>query len=315
MYVMTDHFTLLAIDVADNTLMQVRSLTLAEARQLIDVDPTEASRLEAELPRSGEQGIAMTSGPLTGYRYVRSNTPGAFHLFKEQFVRATPEMGPVLCDAAVASRWETFTLVSPEDVETYFQVHGRGGEAFGERVRTLIEQRTPVCLHLGCGPRRIKGFLNIDNYAGFGDPTDYFLFDIVEKPWPIPDSSVDYIYSEDFIEHIPQRAQVAVLAEAFRVLKTNCFHRISTPCLVASMKKHSDFSKGFLGVYFGEFDNWSHISVFTRGMMTDLAQVIGYRQVFFTAKSHGSSPHAVADLRPGGDRDEQTGNIYADLLK
>ena len=46
-----------------------------------------------------------------------------------------------------------------------------------------------------------------------------------------------------------------------------------------------------------------------------MASIIGYRHVFFTAKSHGTSPHAIADTRPGGDRNELVGNIFADLLK
>jgi predicted SAM-dependent methyltransferase len=70
------------------------------------------------------------------------------------------------------------------------------------------------------------------------------MLDFTQKSWPIPDSSVDYIYSEDFIEHVPQRSQVAFLAEAFRVLKPGCYNRVSTPCLAASMGANSDFSKG-----------------------------------------------------------------------
>ena len=81
------------------------------------------------------------------------------------------------------------------------------------------------------------------------------------------------------------------------------------------MRVHSDFSKGWNGVYFGEWDKWAHICVPTRGYLSDVAQVVGYRQVYFTAKSRGSSPHAVPDMRPGSDRDDATGNVFADLLK
>ena len=49
--------------------------------------------------------------------------------------------------------------------------------------------------------------------------------------------------------------------------------------------------------------------------MTDLADAIGYRYVYFTAKSRGSSRFAVADSRPFGDRDLVTGNLLADLMK
>jgi hypothetical protein len=44
-----------------------------------------------------------------------------------------------------------------------------------------------------------------------------------------------------------------------------------------------------------------------------VARLIGYRQAIFTAKGKGT--FAVADTRPGIDRDELTGNIMVDLLK
>jgi predicted SAM-dependent methyltransferase len=141
---------------------------------------------------------------------------------------------------------------------------------------------------------------------------DYFIFDFTERTWPIPDSSVDYIYSEDFIEHIPQKNQLAFLAESLRVLKTDCYNRVSTPCLYESMRTHSEFSKGLAGLYVGEFDKWGHICLFTQRSMEEIAHMIGYRRALFTAKSHGTSCHAVADSRPG---DQLLGNIWADLLK
>jgi hypothetical protein len=81
------------------------------------------------------------------------------------------------------------------------------------------------------------------------------------------------------------------------------------------MKMHSDFTKGRAGFYFGEYDKHGHVSLFTRNFLEEVAHMIGYRKVFFTAKSRGTSPHAVVDFRPGPDRDPNVGNIFADLLK
>jgi hypothetical protein len=74
-------------------------------------------------------------------------------------------------------------------------------------------------------------------------------------------------------------------------------------------------SRSSAGVYFYEYDQWSHISLFTPASLQEMASIIGYRHVFLTAKSRGTSPFAVPDFRPGGDRDELVGNIFADLLK
>ena len=122
-------------------------------------------------------------------------------------------------------------------------------DALAENARALIARGKPVCLHFGCGPRRIDGFLNIDKYPYLTHAADYFNFDFVERAWPIPNSCVDYIYSEDFIEHIPQKSQLAFLAESFRVLKVGAFNRVNTPCLRASMQQ-SDFARGFSGSLF-----------------------------------------------------------------
>lgn len=312
MYVLTAHHALLAIDGVDGRLTQVDNFRKLAGKRLVEFDPNEIAGLEASRTIPGKSGVALRSGPFAGFIYVKSDTPGCFHLFNGAFVCALPNMD-VVCDRQAAAQWETFRFITAEAAAANV-VYGEERE-LATRVRALIDQRRPVCLHFGCGPRRIKGFLNIDKHRFAGSADDYYLFDFTAKHWPIPDLSVDYIYSEDFIEHIPQKYQIAFLAESFRVLKRDAFHRISTPCLADSMKQHSDFTKGFSGVYFGEFDKWDHVALWTRGFINDMGPAIGYRQVYFTAKSCGSSPFAVEDRRPAADRDDTTGNIFVDLLK
>jgi predicted SAM-dependent methyltransferase len=315
MYIMTNHFSLLAISGSDGAWTQVTSLTPADGQIPINIDPSEVADIEARQLSVGARGMIVPSGRLAGYEFVKADAEGAFNLFMQGFVCAPPGETRVVRDRKLAADWERFRFVTAEAAASYFRVSDQRGPALEARVKTLVSEQRPVCLHFGCGFRRIKGFLNIDKFTSFGDPEDYFLFDFAEKAWPIPDCSVDYIYSEDFIEHIPQRNQVAFLAEAFRVLKMGSCNRVSTPCLADSMRTNSDFSKGFNGVFFEEFDKWGHVCIFTRGLMSDLASAIGYRQVFFTAKSRGSSPHAVIDRRPGGDRSDLNGNLFADLIK
>jgi hypothetical protein len=318
MYVVTWGCDLLATDANRSGLTQVRDLVPSGGLRLVDIGADEIRRLEAESPVSGARGVAITSGPLTGYEYVRASAPGSFHLFKGKFACAAPNVVPVTCDREAAGQWETFKFLSAEAAEAYVRAGRDGEDAFNSRVRSLVEQHMPVCLHFGCANTLIKGFLNFDNYVffgPFGHLEDYFLFDFTQKPWPIPDSCVDYIYSEDFIEHIPQRSQVAFLAEAFRVLKPGCFNRVSTPCLAEAMRVKSDFSKGIKGVYFEEFDKWGHIALFTKGFINDLGLAIGYEQAIFTEKDRASSPYAVKDRRPGADRNWENGNIFVDLLK
>jgi predicted SAM-dependent methyltransferase len=193
---------------------------------------------------------------------------------------------------------------------------------FATCVAGLIQAGQPVKIQVGFGWTPAPGFVKLDVHPlleesdnRFAD-VDVFFFPYADMPWPIPDGWVDFIFHEDFIEHISQKQQICFLAETLRVLKEGGWHRISTPCLNASMKRHSRFDEGMAGVYTGEWDNWEHISLFTRHSLEEMAKLVGYRDVVFTGKNQGVSPYSLrTEVRPDRDRDPVFGNIFADLLK
>jgi predicted SAM-dependent methyltransferase len=53
-------------------------------------------------------------------------------------------------------------------------------------------------------------------------------------PWPIPDGSVQYVYSDNVIEHIPLAAGRAMLEQAFRAMQPGGIIRVVTP----DIRKH-----------------------------------------------------------------------------
>ena len=193
---------------------------------------------------------------------------------------------------------------------------------FSSRILSLIETGQPVKIQVGFGPMPAPGFVNLDIHPMLAeddsrfDDLDVFFFPYADMPWPIPANCVDYIFHEDFIEHISQKQQVCFLAETLRVLKDGAWHRVSTPCLNAAMTRHSHFEAGMEGVYRGEWDNWGHISLFTRHSLEEMAKMVGYRDVVFNQKNQSVSPYRrMQEVRPGNDRDPLIGNIFADLLK
>src|ERR1700688_2226492 len=109
--------------------------------------------------------------------------------------------------ATHANAWEKFKFVTCDEAAVLLHPI-QNEDAFAESARALIAAGKPVCLHFGCGPRRIDGFLNIDKYPYLTHSINYFNFNFVEQMWPIPDACIDYIYSEDFVEHIPQKDQL-----------------------------------------------------------------------------------------------------------
>jgi len=221
-----------------------------------------------------------------------------------------------------ADSWETFYLVS-ESFAACTPTFNISIESellrFYDRVAEMNAAGEPVKIYCGSGIFPRPGFLNLDIGVGSYEfsithPQDYFIFPFADMSWGLPSGSVDYVFDEDFIEHISQLQQIQYLAEVRRVLKDGAYHRVNTPNLIQAMQLNSDFSEGLAGVYTGELAH-GHVALFSRQSLEEMARLVGYRDVIFNGKGQGVSPHAVPDIRPFGDRDEVHGNLYADLLK
>jgi predicted SAM-dependent methyltransferase len=57
------------------------------------------------------------------------------------------------------------------------------------------------------------------------------VFMNITKPLPLPDATMDVVYSEEVIEHISRASGRQMLAECFRVLKPGGTLRLTTPSL------------------------------------------------------------------------------------
>lgn len=70
-------------------------------------------------------------------------------------------------------------------------------------------------VYLGAGKDRKEGYTHLDKFPfpGIDHVCD------VTKGLPFEDSSVDYIISQDFLEHLPSESKVFVINEIWRVLK------------------------------------------------------------------------------------------------
>jgi len=196
-------------------------------------------------------------------------------------------------------------------------------QRFQKQVLMMLENPTPIYIQFGFAKTPFRNFLNLDISAGLLDkvkiPHDMhnriFIYPWLDGPLPIPSNCIDFAFSEDMFEHLNQKQQFLFLAEVLRVLKPGCFHRINTPCIAASMAAHSDFSRGFEGVYQEEWDRWHHVNVPTRNLVDEMGSIVGYRHVLFNSRNGSVSGIGFIEYRPGNDRDDITGNIYADLMK
>ena len=101
----------------------------------------------------------------------------------------------------------------------------RGLMAGAVRIATPLRLSKHDKLHLGCGPHRIEGWANID-VSGWRN----IMWDL-RKPLPVPASSVRFIYSEHFIEHITRPEALALFGNCRTVLAKGGVLRVSTPNL------------------------------------------------------------------------------------
>lgn len=81
-------------------------------------------------------------------------------------------------------------------------------------------------LHLGCGDNILKGWANID----LSGTSEVIAHDLTTA-LPVVDATIEFIYSEHFIEHIPLVDAQHLLAECHRILKPGGVIRLSTPDL------------------------------------------------------------------------------------
>ncbi|HEX6041743.1 type II secretion system major pseudopilin GspG [Longimicrobium sp.] len=95
-------------------------------------------------------------------------------------------------------------------------------------IRRYLGAHPVRALQLGTGHNVLPGWLNTDVHV--------FRRGLVEfldatRPFPLPEASFDFVYSEHQIEHVPLAAGDHMLAECFRVLRPGGVVRIATPDL------------------------------------------------------------------------------------
>jgi len=166
--------------------------------------------------------------------------------------------------------------------------------------------------NLGCGPKKKKGFINVDVRPL---PEVDFIWNLTEFPWPWEDNSIEVIVSEETLEHLPWRKQDQIFLEIYRVLEPGgtvfiqvpdiglmCVYstnRLICDCVPLHPKEGGDFSPNpecekcggrakinperwflaFVGAQKHAFD--THLSIFTREIMEKKLKKAGLTGIVF----------------------------------
>ena len=77
-------------------------------------------------------------------------------------------------------------------------------------------------INIGCGDKKVEGFVNVDLYGEPDVRCDLFKF-----PWPFEDNSIDTVFSEHFLEHVDDYEKT--ILEIHRVLKPGGLMHFKVP--------------------------------------------------------------------------------------
>jgi predicted SAM-dependent methyltransferase len=89
-----------------------------------------------------------------------------------------------------------------------------------------------VRVNIGSGRKPVTGWINTDIVW----QADAYLD--VTKPWPVPAGSVDCIYADNVIEHIPLDVGRSVFRHAYDALKPGGVFRLATPDVEAVARQY-----------------------------------------------------------------------------
>jgi predicted SAM-dependent methyltransferase len=132
------------------------------------------------------------------------------------------------------------------------------------RLRLALRRNRPLRLQIGSGPNRFPGWINADI-----DPRAELIV-FLERRLPFPDRSLQRIYLEHVLEHVPYATALFFLKEARRVLQPGGVLRVAVPDL-------EDLALGYLANDWRQrFDwvNWPEYSFLqTRAQMIN----VGFR--------------------------------------
>lgn len=193
----------------------------------------------------------------------------------------------------------------------------------GERdtIREYLKSHAVRKLQIGAGGNDAEGWLNSDI-----EPTAKEIYLDATRPYPLPDGSFQYVFSEHVIEHVSWEDGVAMLRECHRVLAPGGKLRTVTPNLRKFMQLVEDDAgpadQQFIGIKLrihrwpvtpvpavyilnGEARDWGHQFLYDPEMLRKTLGLAGFQQINEYRVEEETDPvFREAELRarePGSD--------------
>jgi predicted SAM-dependent methyltransferase len=179
-------------------------------------------------------------------------------------------------------------------------------------------------VHLGCGPKYLQGFINID--ANLFNKIDLWLD--VRNGLPFPSNSVDSIYSTHMFEHFYPDELRLLLQECLRVLKPRGGIRLIVPNLESAIQAYSQHQSAWFDDSFprhfdslgGRFSNFifcdgQHRTAFDFAHLEEVLRKAGFREVERSAEGKSRLYDGNVPAYEPGDSRELPHSLYVEAFK
>jgi predicted SAM-dependent methyltransferase len=176
----------------------------------------------------------------------------------------------------------------------WFERHSRRSK----RIQAYLRTHAVPKLQLGAGGNVHPGWLNTD-IVDYKREHEIVYLD-ARKPFPFPDSSFDFVFSEHMIEHLRYPEGSHCLRECHRVLRPDGRIRLATPSLnrlarlygddltdlqrryirwsTDSFVEHADgYQPGFVLNNF--FRSWGHEFIYDEQTLRQLLEAVGFADI------------------------------------
>lgn len=173
-------------------------------------------------------------------------------------------------------------------------------------------------LHLGSGREPKEGWVNVDLFGDLWNPVD--LAWNLKHPLPFPDASVDAIFHEHVLEHLPLAAGLQMHKECHRLLAPGGVLRVGVPDAGAYARSYVDGGKGMIEdvrpgrptpmLALQELFYWhEHQTMYDDETLTMMLRAAGFDEV-------EAKPFGVSRIEPSPDSPHRRSeSLYVEAVK
>lgn len=136
----------------------------------------------------------------------------------------------------------------------------------------------------------------------------------ITRPLPLPDNSVDVVFSEEVIEHVSLENGQAMLRECARVLKPNGTLRLTTPSLdyfAARAVQSKEMVHEINAIFYGH----EHRHIFSRAELRDCLEQAGFCDIRESCYRDSIAEYGFLDSHPVRHRHPPAWSQYWEAKK